>query len=90
MPLSDDYQTEKEIRKEALELAKATTEFFEDMGVNDKRGFILFVCDLSSGVTQFMSDLDRVTSMQVVKMWIRENEPDNGQAKDPKENTPLE
>jgi hypothetical protein len=74
MPLSDGYQTEKTVSKEALELAKAITEFYEDMGVNDRRGFVLFVCDLPSGVVQYMSDLDRLTSLQVLKMWVRENE----------------
>jgi hypothetical protein len=73
MPLSDGFQTEKDLSKETEGVADAITEFFQDLGIDEKRGFILFVCDLPTGTVQFMSDLKRDVTDGVLKAWIEQN-----------------
>jgi len=72
MPLKDGYQTEKDLIRDAQEIAEAITQYFVDMGVENKRGFVLFLSDLPTGIVQFMSDLDRVTSSEILKMWLKD------------------
>lgn len=73
MPLSDGYQTERSLNKEAEEIAEAITQFLKDMGTDDRRGFILLHCDMLTGVVQYISDLDRHVAYQVVKFWVTSN-----------------
>lgn len=71
MPLSDGYQTEKNLIKESEELAAAITEFFDTMGINDRRAFILFTCDLPTGLVQYISDLDRSAANKIIELWLK-------------------
>jgi len=72
MPLSDGYQTEKDLLRDGHEISVAITDYLNDMGLESKRGFILFICDLPTGLVQFQSDLDRVTSTQILEMWLKD------------------
>jgi hypothetical protein len=73
MPLSDGYQIEKDLSRDIQEVASAITEYFTDMGVNNRRAFILFICDVPSNTVRYISDFDRTIANQVLEHWVEQN-----------------
>jgi len=73
MPLSDGYETEKGLKEDAEAIAEAITDHFNDNG-KDRQGFILFVCEFNHGTVQYISDLNRVDVIPLLKYWIAQND----------------
>jgi hypothetical protein len=59
MPLQDGYQAEKDLKELSDEIAKAITESFIELGINQTTGFALFLIDFSTGTLQYVSDSNK-------------------------------
>lgn len=59
MPLDDDYQIERTLKQLSNEIAPAITDAFNELGINETTGFILFIVDFNTGILQYVSDMGR-------------------------------
>lgn len=70
MPLSDGYESEKELKLNADAIAEGITEYLTSEGREKRIGFVLFVFDLEESILQYISDMPRENVSRVLKHWI--------------------
>lgn len=74
MPLSDDYQTERELKELADEVAHAITDAYVEMNCNNTRYFILFLLDSKTGTLNYISDMPKELADEAMLAHIKRNQ----------------
>lgn len=72
MPLNDDYESEKTLKKIVIELMPSLTEALNEIEEN-RYSFIIMIMDLREGMMQYGSDIDRRDAVKVVEGWLIKN-----------------
>ena len=85
-PLHDDYQSERDLRDIANNLAPALTTILDEVVVQ-RYGFILFLVDMKEGLMQYISDQDAEDAVIAIEMWVKRRKLDLENKKNEQQNT---